>query len=262
MLNESAKMVLDLLMNLTFLISLTILSDFVESRVPRTSRAGLLLQGLLFGTAAVIGMLKPLVMGPGLIFDGRSIMVSLCAWYFGPLSAFVASLMPLLLRVYMGGSGMIMGVLVVLSSAGIGLVARERNKPEDRPPRTSGLYAFGIAVHAVMVGLMFTLPEGVGLSTFHRVGPFVMMLYPLATILAGKLLSDQIRSRQAVAALRESEARFKLSLEASLAAYKRGMELSAFCQKTLEEAEQQVKILEKGVLKDFDPDLDRGSQND
>ena len=44
----------------------------------------------------------------------------------------------------------------------------------------------------------------------------------------------------------------KLSLEASLTAYKRGMELSAFCKKTLEEAEQQVKILEKGMMKDFD----------
>lgn len=50
----------------------------------------------------------------------------------------------------------------------------------------------------------------------------------------------------------------KLSLEASLAAYKRGMELSAFCQKTLEEAEQQVKILEQGMLKDFDPNLGNG----
>ncbi|MCP5279677.1 MAG: exodeoxyribonuclease VII small subunit [Thiobacillus sp.] len=54
----------------------------------------------------------------------------------------------------------------------------------------------------------------------------------------------------------------KLSLEASLAAYKRGMELSAFCQKTLEEAEQQVKILEKGLLKDFDPGMERGDPND
>ena len=50
----------------------------------------------------------------------------------------------------------------------------------------------------------------------------------------------------------------KLSLEDSLAAYKRGMELSAFCQKTLEEAEQQIKILEKGLLKDFDPAMDTG----
>ena len=56
----------------------------------------------------------------------------------------------------------------------------------------------------------------------------------------------------------------KLSLEASLAAYKRGMELSAFCQKTLESAEQEVKILEKGVLKDFDTVTgnSRGNQHD
>ena len=54
----------------------------------------------------------------------------------------------------------------------------------------------------------------------------------------------------------------KLSLEASLAAYKRGMELSAFCQKTLEEAEQQVKILENGLLKDFTPGTGRGGQDD
>jgi exodeoxyribonuclease VII small subunit len=46
----------------------------------------------------------------------------------------------------------------------------------------------------------------------------------------------------------------ELSLEASLAAYKRGMELTAYCQRTLAEAEQQVKVLENGVLRDFPGD--------
>jgi len=44
-----------------------------------------------------------------------------------------------------------------------------------------------------------------------------------------------------------------LSLEDSLAAYKRGMELSTFCQKKLEDAELQIKVLENGVLKDYIP---------
>jgi exodeoxyribonuclease VII small subunit len=47
-----------------------------------------------------------------------------------------------------------------------------------------------------------------------------------------------------------------LSLEDSLTAYKRGMELTGYCQKTLAEAEQQVKILENGLLKDFRPETD------
>jgi exodeoxyribonuclease VII small subunit len=48
----------------------------------------------------------------------------------------------------------------------------------------------------------------------------------------------------------------KLSLEDSLAAYKRGAELLAFCRSRLEDAQQQVRVLEEGVLKDFSIDVD------
>jgi exodeoxyribonuclease VII small subunit len=45
----------------------------------------------------------------------------------------------------------------------------------------------------------------------------------------------------------------QLPLEKSLAAYKRGAELLKFCQGALQDAQQQVKILEDGVLKNFTP---------
>ena len=45
----------------------------------------------------------------------------------------------------------------------------------------------------------------------------------------------------------------QLSLEESLASYKRGAELLKFCQAALQEAQQQVKLLENGVLKTFGP---------
>jgi exodeoxyribonuclease VII small subunit len=43
----------------------------------------------------------------------------------------------------------------------------------------------------------------------------------------------------------------QLPLAESLAAYKRGAELLQFCQAALKDAEQQVQIFEKGVLKAF-----------
>jgi exodeoxyribonuclease VII small subunit len=43
----------------------------------------------------------------------------------------------------------------------------------------------------------------------------------------------------------------KLSLEDSLTAYKRGAELLSFCRSRLDDAQQQVRVLEEGVLKDF-----------
>ena len=45
----------------------------------------------------------------------------------------------------------------------------------------------------------------------------------------------------------------QLPLNESLAAYKRGAELLAFCQSALKDAEQQILVLEKGVLKAFKP---------
>lgn len=51
----------------------------------------------------------------------------------------------------------------------------------------------------------------------------------------------------------------KLSLEESLAAYQRGAELLAFCRAKLDAAQQQVRVLEDGVLKDFLPETDAGN---
>jgi exodeoxyribonuclease VII small subunit len=43
----------------------------------------------------------------------------------------------------------------------------------------------------------------------------------------------------------------QLSLEKSLSSYRRGMELISFCQRVLQAAEQEVKVLEAGGLKDL-----------
>jgi len=48
----------------------------------------------------------------------------------------------------------------------------------------------------------------------------------------------------------------QLSLEQSLAAYKRGAELLKLCQAQLADAQQQVKVLEAGALKNFAGDDD------
>jgi exodeoxyribonuclease VII small subunit len=46
----------------------------------------------------------------------------------------------------------------------------------------------------------------------------------------------------------------QLPLAESLAAYKRGAELLQYCQGALKDAQHQVQILERGVLKSFEPD--------
>jgi len=47
----------------------------------------------------------------------------------------------------------------------------------------------------------------------------------------------------------------QLPLADALAAYKRGAELLQYCQAALKDAQQQVQVLERGVLKAFAPDV-------
>jgi len=200
---------IDLILNLTLLISLTVVSGFIEKRWARRTSTGLLLQGFLFGTASVIGMTHPLNLGPGLIFDGRSIMISLCALYFGPLAGAVTGAMALLYRIGLGGAGTIMGVLVILSSLGIGLLAHFRLTPATRPLSAIHLYLFGILVHVAMLTMTIFLPEGSGFGVIMRIGLPVMLMYPLATVLAGKILSDQVEADRTMESLRENEEKFR-----------------------------------------------------
>lgn len=45
----------------------------------------------------------------------------------------------------------------------------------------------------------------------------------------------------------------QLPLEASLSAYQRGTELLKYCESVLKDAEQKIKVLDDGALKDYNP---------
>ncbi|MBC3911289.1 MULTISPECIES: exodeoxyribonuclease VII small subunit [Undibacterium] len=51
----------------------------------------------------------------------------------------------------------------------------------------------------------------------------------------------------------------ELPLEASVSAYQRGSELVKYCASQLEKVEQQVKVLEAGMLKPFADSGNQGS---
>lgn len=51
-----------------------------------------------------------------------------------------------------------------------------------------------------------------------------------------------------------------LPLEESLAAYEQGVELAKICQRRLDRAEQQVKVLQDNLLRPLQTDLDEADQ--
>jgi len=203
------KNILDIVFNLGILVSISILAGFINIE-KRFYKYKILFQGVLFGTAAILGMLNPLVLAPGLIFDGRSVMLSICGFYFGPIAAAIAAVMALTLRIYQGGPGAVMGVSVIVTASMIGVGFHYFYQKKVQHVSVWVLYLMGILVHTVMVLLMFTLPEEFIRSTLRNITLPVMIAYPLATVFVGEILSEfniHLKRREA---LQKSEEQLRI----------------------------------------------------
>ena len=212
------KIILEMLYNFGMLASVSVLSGFIVKR-PEKSGLFSLSQGLLFGIAAMLGMLRPLVLSQGLIFDGRSVMISLCGLFFGPVAAGISALMAGAFRVYQGGSGAAMGVLVISFSAIIGSGLHHYRKDREREIGIKNLFLMGIGVHVVMILCMFALPADKIFKTMKLMAGPILLAYPLMTVLIGSILNESISRHRLSASLMISENSLKetnADLEASL----------------------------------------------
>ncbi|HSW46383.1 MAG TPA: ATP-binding protein [Phycisphaerae bacterium] len=204
---------IELIYNLSILVAISVISSFISTRWKKSSHVNSALQGLLFGGAAIIGMFRPFVLAPGLFFDGRSVMISLCGLFFGPVSAAVACLMTIPCRIIQGGMGVRMGVLVILSSAIIGIVFRYRRKGGTADMSAWQLYVFGIVVHLAMLAMTSVLPSGEALKVLSHISLPCLGLYPLATVLIGKILTDHEKGMRLLKQLKLSEEQLRTLIE-------------------------------------------------
>ncbi|MEI7811893.1 MAG: histidine kinase dimerization/phosphoacceptor domain -containing protein [Ignavibacteria bacterium] len=204
-------LIIQLIHNLAILVTVSVVSGFINARWSRESNTGKILQGITFGLIAVLAMLSPLILSPGIIFDGRSIVLSLCALFFGP----VAGIMAVVARIIIGGGGTIMGVSVILSSIIIGLLANLMRQKKATPVSTKNLFLFGIAVHLLMLFLMLYLPIDLIWLTFRTMAVPVIIFYPIVTVIIGKILIDQENNTRLFNELRESEAKYHMLFNAN-----------------------------------------------
>lgn len=205
--------ILDLLYNLSVLIALSIISGFIDARFERSKMSGKILQGLLFGITAIVGMLYPFKLAEGIIFDGRSIVISLCTLFFGPVSGIIASIMAIIFRLTLGGAGAPTGLLVITSSFLIGLIFHYRKIKSSQKSFTNlQFYIFGLIVNGVMLILFFTIPFQDKITLYKIITPTILGIYPFATLLIGKILLDQEERRNFVNQLKDSEELFRTTL--------------------------------------------------
>jgi PAS domain S-box-containing protein len=196
---------IQLIYNLSMLIALSVLAGFVGKKDMFSEKQKSVIQGVIFGMVAVIGMLYPVKFAPGIIFDGRSVVISLCALFFGPVSAVISGSFVTILRIFQGGAGTLPGILVVIEAALFGLIFHYLFYKKNKIVPIYILLLMGLLVHLTMLSLMLMLPADIAWKVVQTIGLPVITIYPIATILIGKIISDNLEKAQFILNLKKSE---------------------------------------------------------
>ncbi|MCX5826681.1 MAG: PAS domain S-box protein [Deltaproteobacteria bacterium] len=199
--------------NITLIVALSILYSLIVRKWKFASKPHRVISGFLFGAVAVIGMMNPLVFSPGLIFDGRSIIISIAGFIGGWVTALIAALMSIAYRVYLGGPGAIMGVSVITSSAIIGIIYYNLRKQHANLTKPLHLVGFGIIVHICMLILTMALPSSMTFEVLSKIAIPVITIYPIGTLLVCLVLLEQESRILAEKALRNSEEKYRELVE-------------------------------------------------
>ncbi|MDP2401692.1 MAG: LytS/YhcK type 5TM receptor domain-containing protein, partial [Actinomycetota bacterium] len=198
-----------LLNNIALLVTLSVIHLLILRRWERHTLGHRVLSGLLYGLVAIAGMAAPVVVDPGLIFDGRSIVMGIAGLFGGPVVAGIAAVVAGAYRLSLGGPGLMMGVLTIVEAAAIGVIVYYLRRTRPAVSKPLSLWLFGLAIHIVMLALTATLPDEGWRVALPQIAPTVLVLYPLGFVLIARIMLDQEERASAFKALQSSEARLR-----------------------------------------------------
>ncbi len=193
-----------LLDNAALLLAVSLLHGLWMGRVPTSRLLAQIISGFLFGIAVWVTMSRAWVIEPGVVFDGRSIVMSLAGMFGGPLAVAITGVAAIVHRGMTGGPGLMTGILIIVSSGAIGVGAHYWRRRHSFLNRMSGLYCFGLLIHLNELLCFLLLPHDIMVKLYQALTVPVMVIYPVATLLLGVLLVNLEQKSAADQALRQS----------------------------------------------------------
>ena len=199
----------ELIKYLLLLLSLAMLQCFVLRISDHDSTFGKILSGLVFGFAAITGMVMPLSPLQGVSFDGNALFLSFAAFRGGPLVAAVSVVLAAGFGALQETPALPTALLIMATAIGIGLAYR---LVEDRfriPPNPLSWLLFGGAVYVASALCLLLMQDMAPSDALYRLIIAQLIAGPIATTVLGLLLYGVDRQAQKERLLRESETRFR-----------------------------------------------------
>ena len=206
-----SSILIEMLNNAALLIMLSLLYDMpgIRAKDPETAFSRQIFIGFLTGLVGIAVMLNPMHFGQGIVFDTRSVLLSISGLFFGTVPVLLAVIMTAAFRLFMGGAGAWTGVAVIATSGGLGLVWRYLGRGKKEKITAGGLYLMGIAVHGAMLLWMLSLPFQTAKEVLSAVSLPVLLIFPAATALLGWVMKNRGARQRSEENLRQSRTRYE-----------------------------------------------------
>ncbi len=184
--------VIELLQNIAILLAFSMIYENFwikneKSKIFTTK----LFTGIIIGAVGVVIIYTRWTLVPGIVFDTRSVMLSISGLFFGPIPTIIAIIITSFYRIFIGGDGLMMGIAVIISSGTIGCLWRWLRPEWKEKNYIRELLAMGIVVHISMLAATLLLPEEIRISTIKAIALPLIFLYIPATVLLGMLMLGQ-----------------------------------------------------------------------
>ncbi|MCC6612343.1 MAG: PAS domain-containing protein [Anaerolineae bacterium] len=180
--------------NISFLFALAYAYSIIRPQLDRLpSHLRPLVEGLLFGLFALAVMLSPIAIAPGVILDGRTIMLAIAAAFGGFEAATIATAMVILARLNIGGPGMVPGVGGAVISALLGSILYWRYGRRGVAYSGRQFLLLGGALATQWVVWTLVLPPELALKSIQVTTVPNYIMFPAGTYLLGMLLVHEQR---------------------------------------------------------------------
>jgi len=197
---------MQLIQNTTMLISIGIVFNLFYQKIKRQRVIYKVLCGLALGFAGVALMFTSIRLNNNVIFDTRSILVSVSGLFYGVIPTSAAVVVLLAYRAMIGGPGMLTGMIVTVLTAATGVLWGTLRKKTKKKSWLE-FYLFGLTTHVVMLLCMFLLPHAIVWETLKTVTLPVLTIYPLGTLGLCLIITYEQKNIRTEILLRDSEIR-------------------------------------------------------
>ncbi|MGI6279389.1 MAG: LytS/YhcK type 5TM receptor domain-containing protein [Acutalibacteraceae bacterium] len=199
-----------LMNNAALLLVLCVIYQLTNLINTRYSRFKQIINGFLIALICIAIMSIPFKLYPGVVFDTRSILISVTALIFGPIPTIITVAAAIVFRSLQGGAGALPGVAVIISSAIIGLVWRLWIYSISPKLRWLSVYVMSLLTHVVMIACMHLLPYPDNIKVIREITLPVLLIYPVSSVPLYLLLIRQQEFVRVQKQLKQSEERFRL----------------------------------------------------